>query len=86
MKLENVKILHTLTDIQITYNENETNYENVFILDSKNNNINGITYLCPIYFEENIFENEMLNKKNIYVENVFLFYSFFYQISFGHFI
>jgi hypothetical protein len=86
MKLENVKLLHTDKDIPITYNDNEQNYENVFILDSKNNNINGITYTCPIYFEENIIENEILNKKNIYVENAFLFYSFFYQIAFGHFI
>jgi capsular polysaccharide biosynthesis protein len=86
MKLENIKLIHTIIDVPITYNNGEQNYENVFILDSNNNNINGITYACPIYFEKNIIENEKLNKKNIYVENVFLFYSFFYQIAFGHFI
>lgn len=86
MKLEKIKLIHTLKDLPITYNNDEQNYENVFILDSNYNNICGITYTCPIYFEQNIIENEMLNKKNIYVENVFLFYSFFYQIAFGHFI
>ena len=86
MKLENVKIIHTLLDIPITYNNNETNFENVLILDCDNKNINGITYTCPIYFDLNIINNNLLNKNNYNFENVFLFYSFMYQIAFGHFI
>jgi capsular polysaccharide biosynthesis protein len=86
MKLENIKLIHTLNDVPITYNNNETLFENVFILDKNNNNINGITYTCPIYFDECVIENNILNKQNLCLENVFLFYSFFCQIAFGHFI
>ena len=85
MKLENVKIIHTAQDIPITYNNNEKNFENVFILGSRNQNIHGITYACPIYFDFNIINNNLLNKTTRNVDNVFLFYSFMYQISFGHF-
>lgn len=35
MKLENIKLIHTRDDIPIEYNNNEQNFENVFILDSK---------------------------------------------------
>jgi capsular polysaccharide biosynthesis protein len=83
MKLENVKIIHTILDIPINYNNTETNVENVFILDNNNNNINGITYTCPIYFDSTMID--LSNKKIYNYENVFLFYSFMYQIAFGHF-
>lgn len=86
MKLHDVKIIHTEIDVPITYNKYETNIENVFILDSKNNNINGITYSCPIYFDKKIIQNKLLNNKIIFLSNGFLFYSFMYQTAFGHFI
>jgi len=84
MKIENVKIIHT-EDISITFNTNETNFENVFILDENYNNINNITYACPIYFDKNIVFRNLVNR-TIKVDNVFLFYSFMYQIAFCHFV
>jgi hypothetical protein len=38
MKFENVKLIHSQIDIQVEYN-NGKNFENVFILNSNNNNI-----------------------------------------------
>jgi hypothetical protein len=63
----------------------ERNFENVFILDANNNNINGITYSSPLSFDSGTIKKalETTNVRN--VENVCLFYSFMYQIAFGHF-
>lgn len=85
MKIENVKLIHTQIDIPVEYNNGERNFENVFILDANNNNINGITYSCPLSFDSGIIKKalETTNVRN--VENVCLFYSFMYQIAFGHF-
>ena len=85
MLIKNAKIIHTTDDIPITYNNNEHNFENVFILDENNNNINGITYECPIYFDIANIKNKILTNKICKIENVFLFYSFMSQIAFGHF-
>ena len=55
MKINNIKLLHTY-DVPITYNNNESSFENIFILDKDNNNINCITYSCPIFFDKNIYK------------------------------
>lgn len=67
-------------------NNNETNFENIFIFDSNNKNIENITFLGPVLFNENITNKELSSRKCFNLENMFLFYSFRYQISFGHFI
>jgi capsular polysaccharide biosynthesis protein len=86
MKLENIKLIHTRDDIPIEYNNNEHNFENVFILDSSNRNIERITYACPIKFDLNIIDRTIEKSIILPVENIFLFYSFMYQIAFGHFV
>ena len=86
MKLENVKLIHTEKDIPINYNSNENFVENIFIFNSKMENISGITFTCPINFDKNEMNQNLMNKKEIIVENIFLFYSFMYQIAFGHYV
>ena len=85
MIVNNIKLLHTY-DVPIKYNSNESNFENIFILDNHNNNINNITYSCPIYFDEKILKTELMRRNIINIDNAFLFYSFMYQLAFGHFI
>lgn len=85
MKIENVKLIHTLIDISVEYNNGERNFENVFILNANNNNINGITYSCPLSFDSGIIKKTLDIAIVRNVENVCLFYSFMYQIAFGHF-
>lgn len=65
MKIENVKLMHTEQNVPIIYNKNESNYENVFILDEHNKNINGITYSCPIYFDTKFIDTSN-KKKNVH--------------------
>jgi capsular polysaccharide biosynthesis protein len=85
MKIENIKLIHTLIDVPITCINGEKNFENVFILNANNNNINGITYSCPLSFDSGIIKKTLDNAIVRNVENVCLFYSFMYQIAFGHF-
>jgi hypothetical protein len=72
-------------EIKLVIN-NETNFENIFIFDSNNKNIENITFLGHVLFNENITHKELSSRKCFNIENMFLFYSFRYQISFGHFI
>jgi len=67
---------------------NESNKETVVLFDKNNSVIQGITYLTDIIYDDiSNMKNDATSRtiKN-YEEPVFLFYTFYYQVSFHHFL
>ena len=82
------KIIYFDEPIKIKFiNSNEESLEHVFKLDNKNNLINNFTFTREISILDIIsFKNKLINSDTIHLDNCFLLYSFYYQISFCHFM
>lgn len=82
------KILYWNNGIEINYNGHENTKEILFELDD-NNKICNTFKIFPTQFSYDcdIYDNEITNITNfINIDKGFLFYSFIYQKSIGHFI
>jgi len=66
---------------------NETNIETVILLDENNNIIQNITYETDIVFTDIMnIKKDLTTFSTIHIFQIFLFYTFQYQISFHHYL
>ena len=83
----NIRILSIAKGIPIEYNTNETNIENIFALYETNEIIQQFTFQVNITPDKQCLDDAISNSKEVHInDDCILFYSFRYQISFGHFI
>jgi capsular polysaccharide biosynthesis protein len=81
-----IQLIHFESGVEVDYNNSEKNPEWVFAFDSSNNFLQKFTYPCDIFSEE---ISSMLQKTKdtiIVEEDSFLYYSFWYQNSFSHYM
>lgn len=86
MNYFNISIVHLEKGIDVSFNGNESNREIVFFFDDNRNYIQNITYPVEIHFDNvsNIIED---TKEKICInEKCFLYYSFYYQVSYAHYL
>lgn len=81
-----MKILYINDGIDIFYNHNESHLEYIFGIDDNFNIIQNITFDTNIHLDINKFNEIVKNYKIKTIDKGYLFYSFAYEISFGHYI
>ena len=86
MNYKGISIVHLEKGLDVSFNGNETNREVVFSFDSNKKFIQKFTYpvdICSPTIEHTL---ENTNSKVYVREKCFFYYSFYFQISYAHYL
>lgn len=81
-----MRIVYIDGGIEVFYNTHESFLEYIFGIDDNGNLVQNITFDRNIYLDMNNFNNSIKNYTNKSIEKGYLFYSFTYEVAFGHYI
>lgn len=81
----NIKIVHIVDGLNVKYDSVSENPEVLFAFDENDNLIQRFTYPCDIFPDKSNIISD--TKETIIIEDKsFLFYSYYFQISFAHYV